>query len=108
MHIKNSDTSIRMADRRLRHLYGIGAVEYLTMLASQNWACAVCLKPAETQRLSVDHCHTTGVVRGLLCALCNNFLGKLDSDPDIANRLEAYRLATVDVLEDTGAQLQVD
>jgi len=48
----------------------------------QNGKCAICKKP-ETRKtgnkireLSIDHCHKTGKVRGLLCDSCNNGLGR--------------------------------
>ena len=37
-----------------------------------------CGKP---RALNVDHCHITGVVRGLLCNFCNHALGAFDDDP---------------------------
>jgi hypothetical protein len=41
------------------------------MLAEQGGKCLLCDKPADV----VDHCHTTGAVRGLLCGSCNRGLG---------------------------------
>jgi len=53
--------------------------EYDKMLAAQNGVCKICLKPEATVHkksgtifsLSVDHNHTTGKVRSLLCRKCN-------------------------------------
>jgi hypothetical protein len=58
-----------------RH-FGITLKDYEDMLFKQNGVCAICLKECKTgQRLAVDHCHTTGKVRGLLCMECNRGLG---------------------------------
>ena len=43
--------------------------------AYQNRCCAVCKNPPKKLRLSIDHCHKTGLVRGLLCWRCNGMLG---------------------------------
>jgi hypothetical protein len=60
--------------------------EYYERLEAQNGGCAIC-GATETEskghkakfdgsgRLSVDHCHSTGRIRGLLCAECNRALG---------------------------------
>lgn len=72
--------------RRAHHLaktYGITADEYLHMVAEQDGRCAICgERPAGRARgdrwLHVDHCHTTGRVRGLLCFGCNNLLGRIE------------------------------
>lgn len=75
-------------------LYGISATDYREMLTKQQHQCAICSKTAEEvnhtyRRLVVDHCHTTGKVRGLLCALCNQALGLLGDDREAVYK--AYR-----------------
>ena len=65
----------------LKKLYGITAEEYDAMLESQGNVCAICKKPQPTKRrLSVDHDHETGKVRGLLCTTCNLVLGYHETD----------------------------
>jgi hypothetical protein len=48
--------------------------EYTALLESQGGGCAICGNPPKTRRLSVDHDHKTGAVRGLLCFRCNRAL----------------------------------
>lgn len=56
----------------------------------QNGVCALCEKPefkkdaqlGKTCLLAVDHCHTTGKVRGLLCFICNTNLGRFEKSLD--------------------------
>lgn len=63
-----------------KRLYGITIDEYDTMLESQCGVCAICKQPetiAKRFHLSVDHDHTTGQVRGLLCHSCNTAVGLL-------------------------------
>jgi hypothetical protein len=47
------------------------------MLAKQGNMCAICCTPktASIKRFAVDHCHSSGRVRGILCARCNSILG---------------------------------
>jgi hypothetical protein len=52
------------------------------MLDEQGGVCALCRDPAK-ESLVIDHCHTTGSVRGLLCHHCNVGLGFLRDDPDV-------------------------
>jgi hypothetical protein len=40
--------------------------------------------------LSVDHNHTTGAVRGLLCANCNLAIGYANDDPVVLRKAIAY------------------
>lgn len=51
--------------------------DYRSMLAAQSGGCAICGREAgdAKRRLYVDHCHETGLIRGLLCANCNTGLG---------------------------------
>ncbi len=67
--------------------YGIEPSDFMDMLASQNGMCAICGHEDLTNRSFfpvVDHCHTTGRVRGLLCMNCNQGIGKFKDD---VNRL---------------------
>lgn len=61
----------------LRRGYGLTLEDYDEMLGAQGNACAICgMTPEENgKRLSVDHDHETGAVRGLLCNRCNTGLG---------------------------------
>jgi len=59
--------------------YGISAAEYDALLKKQNGACAICRRRSK-ERLCVDHCHLTGMIRGLLCRRCNLALGILKDD----------------------------
>jgi hypothetical protein len=53
------------------------------MAAQQNQGCAICgCKCSTYSRLSVDHCHTTGKVRGLLCQKCNSAIGYMEDNTD--------------------------
>jgi hypothetical protein len=85
----------------LKFAYGITVTEFNRLLSQQNYACAACLKPETVRRrtarktsrrprLSVDHCHNTGRVRGLLCLKCNTALGLLRDDPAIVLGLLIY------------------
>lgn len=72
--------------------YGITINQYDKMLAEQGGACALCgasTPGGRWSRFSVDHCHETGRVRGLLCYGCNSSLGALGDTPEAL--LRAYR-----------------
>jgi hypothetical protein len=59
--------------------YGINAKDYAQLLEKQNGVCQICKKSCSSRQfLSVDHCHKTKKVRGLLCVKCNTALGMLD------------------------------
>lgn len=73
----------------LQTRYGITIEEFDRMFALQSGVCAICHKPEKDnykRRLSVDHDHNTGKVRGLLCHACNTAIGKFGDNPD---RLES-------------------
>lgn len=85
---------------KLKKKYGIGISDYNDMLTMQASGCAICGNPENIagRRLSVDHCHETGKVRGLLCNLCNIAIGNLHDDPDLLRRAIQY-------LEDEGERI---
>lgn len=86
----------RDKDLALRATFGITFDEYKQMHAAQNGKCAVCGNPESYTRngkpywLSVDHCHTTGKIRQLLCAPCNKSLGLLKEDVTRVRALADY------------------
>lgn len=58
---------------KIEEVYG---VKYDDMLASQGGVCAICKnKCSKNKRLSFDHCHASGKLRGLLCDRCSVGLG---------------------------------
>lgn len=84
---------------KLKKLYGITVEQYDTLLAEQNGACAVCGSKSSYSRnyrstarakLSVDHCHATGKIRGLLCTRCNRALGLIGDNIETALRMSEY------------------
>jgi len=83
--------------RRLLSVYGLSQEEYDAMLDRQGGVCAICRKkPDKGKPLCVDHCHVTGLVRGLLCHKCNSVLAFGHDDPDILRAAIAYLQAARD------------
>lgn len=79
-------------DKRLLANYGISQKDYERVLKAQGGTCAICpTKPKTNRSLDVDHSHTAGTLRGLLCPRCNQRLlpAALD-DPDILEAAAAY------------------
>lgn len=71
--------------------YKISIVEYEQKLKEQRGMCAICERPPVTRSLHVDHNHTTGKVRGLLCHNCNYGLSRFfKEDIHSLNRAVAY------------------
>lgn len=80
-------------ERRVQQTYGLGAGDYGRLYLSQGRRCAICGRAnGATRKLSVDHDHATGLVRGLLCRPCNDILGHLRDDPEAARRMVNYLL----------------
>ena len=74
--------------------YGIDREEYNLMWDEQKGRCKICkTHQLELKRpLSVDHCHKTGKVRGLLCNNCNAGIGLLKDSPSILLEARSYIL----------------
>lgn len=73
--------------RQLKGKYGITIEEYESMLLRCESKCEIC---GEEKSLNVDHCHSTGSVRGLLCTKCNTGLGKFGDDIEMLRRAIRY------------------
>jgi hypothetical protein len=79
-HNKNREKITKqMLVSHRRRLYGITEEEYNNMILSQNNLCAICNRPSN-KTLHVDHNHTTGKIRGLLCSNCNTGIGFFNED----------------------------
>jgi hypothetical protein len=99
-HRKSHSARLRVQETEThrRRQYGLLPEMYDSMLNEQRGLCAVCQQPealggrgGAVMPLSVDHNHGTGVVRGLLCSLCNRAIGLLRDNPGIAEAAAAYR-----------------
>lgn len=78
-HWHKSDIKKRQAQWIKR--YGITLEQYEEMYDNQKGVCKICKNTCSSRLcLSVDHCHKTGKVRGLLCVKCNTALGMLNDD----------------------------
>jgi hypothetical protein len=77
-------------DAYLRRTYNISLQEYQTMLEGQGGVCAICGSKGNRKALDVDHCHTTGAVRGLLCPSCNKAQGLLKDDEMLVLKMYKY------------------
>lgn len=83
---RNSSTYEKYKRTNLKK-YGMSLEDYNSLLDKQNGVCAICLtkedgihRHGRPLPLSVDHCHKTSVVRGLLCGACNSGLGHFRDD----------------------------
>lgn len=88
-------------DRRWRWIktkYGLSRAEYEGMLQSQGGVCKICGAPPKGvgvgNILEVDHCHRTGMVRGLICRRCNTAIAYLEGDPGLLAKMVSYLSAT--------------
>lgn len=83
-------------DSDLKRQFGISLEEYQALSDAQGHKCAICGEPetatrnGKTKMLAVDHCHSSSKIRGLLCAACNQGIGKLKDDPDILRAAARY------------------
>lgn len=76
--------------RRLKSKYGLSQEDINNMLSKQNGKCLGCLVDLSISIMAIDHNHNTGLVRGLLCTLCNLSLGQVKDNPDTLHRLAGY------------------
>lgn len=91
---KENKTKYKMAT--IKYLYGISKEQYDKMYVDQNGLCAICSKPEtmkyknKIRELCVDHNHTTGKIRKLLCYKCNLGLGCYLDNPELLKNAANY------------------
>lgn len=84
---------------KLKHTFNITPEIFNAMWDLQKGLCAICelelLKPLTTKTCSfnkacIDHNHSTGKVRALLCNPCNMSLGKMKESPELLRKAASY------------------
>lgn len=75
--------------------YKLTTEQYTEMLLDQDNQCKVCLEHF-VKTPCVDHCHTTGRIRGLLCNLCNVGLGAFLDSPKRLKQATQYLRRYID------------
>ena len=93
-----TDPKIGLQCRRCQHYwrkYKIRVPDYNALLEKQRNRCAICGTTSKTTassaaRFCIDHCHTTGKVRGLLCVNCNTGIGSLMEDVNLFSKALTY------------------
>jgi hypothetical protein len=76
--------------RSRRYKYGVGPDHIDALYNAQGGLCGICAQPIPRNKFDVDHCHTTGEVRGLLHRRCNLIAGFFDDTEDAVARVLAY------------------
>lgn len=80
-------------NNQLKKRYNISLEEYNILLLEQEGKCKICntITPGRKRKgFMVDHCHKTGIVRGLLCVQCNLAIGQFNDNPDLIRIAAKY------------------
>jgi len=84
------------AESYLRRNYNIGIEDYRDIYEKQEGLCYICNEDGTRRSIStitglvVDHNHTTGIVRGLLCHTCNSALGQFKDSKILLLKAQEY------------------
>lgn len=90
---------LKAKETRLIKEYGMDFRQLEDMLNAQDHKCKICQADVATERQHhIDHCHTSGIVRGILCNRCNQAIGLMQDSPEILRSAANY-------LEDASARI---
>lgn len=72
--------------------YGLSPIEFSEMLVTQKFKCLICEQELSfyMRRPPIDHCHKTGMVRGVLCEQCNSGIGQFKDNPKLLRNAANY------------------
>jgi hypothetical protein len=82
--INNPD---KVKSEKLKWRFGISLEQYKSLLLDQKNQCGICNRKFDSSNHTdskypcVDHNHTNGIIRGILCRSCNSGIGGLKDDP---------------------------
>lgn len=107
LHAERHEQAQLRSHLKLR--YGITPEVYEALHLAQGGLCRICRQPetekhprhAGPRRLSVDHDHATGTLRGLLCRACNRALGGFKDSPELLLAAAVYLENARQVVADT-------
>lgn len=94
--MRDKYSSNLMKDYDLKRNYGISLNDYDKLFLEQKGKCKICethiseINKRHKKHLCVDHCHETGIIRGLLCDSCNRGIGLLKDDANILKSAYEY------------------
>jgi len=88
--IEEDPDKVKLSRKRwkLAQKYGITIEDFFNLLESQDGKCPLCLE--ELKEPHVDHDHSTGKVRALLCGNCNRGLGMFKENTEVLKRVIEY------------------
>lgn len=90
-HLEKARRRAASHEKRVQGVYGLPPGAYRKLYEFQDGKCAICRRATgASRRLSVDHDHRTGLVRGLLCRPCNDLLGHIRDDLDTVRLIHRY------------------
>ena len=75
--------------KHLKSKFKMTVEEYDVMFENQNCVCKICRLPSK-KKLSIDHNHTTGKIRGLLCFTCNMGIGYFKDSEKLLKSASKY------------------
>ena len=93
IHHNKENVKVNRKKEFIRRKYKLEYETYLKMIENQNNLCYICNSPPKDPILSplhIDHCHTTGKIRGLLCGKCNKGIGMFNDNINLFEKVIEY------------------
>lgn len=94
----------RVRKRKLKARFGLTSEQFTEMFNEQFGLCAICGSHIAEKKLSIDHCHTTNMIRGLLCQPCNLGLGSFRDNPKTLEKAVLYLRKSPTGIKSNGAR----
>lgn len=74
----------------LKRFFNLTLADLATIENYQGGVCAICKRPPKTKRLSIDHRHKDGLIRGCVCWKCNRALGLVQDNIEFVKNMLKY------------------
>ena len=95
--VKRPQEAIRLNGKDFRARHTLAELDVI--YSASKGVCEICGSAPGKGKLALDHCHTTGHIRGLLCLSCNVALGHFRDDPDRLRRAIKYLAKHIDAVQ---------